>query len=161
MKVKILSSFLLITFFITVTAFQVAEECDAIALKAELKKELNPDYRYDSSKSTKFTFKAKEQVKEIEIPVFMGEKYRFLFNTAGLSKNVAVRIYNKSITSSKRKLLYELTPKEGQHIYTFDPEKSRKMYIEYTIPESTETTPMSSCMVFVLGYQIKVLKALN
>jgi hypothetical protein len=161
MKVKFLITFLLITLFITFAAFQVVEECDATSLKAELKKELSPDYRYDSSKSTKFTFKAKEQVKEIEVPVFMGEKYRFLFNTAGLSKNITVRIYNKSVTSSKRKLLYELLPKEGQHIYTFEPEKSRKMYIEYTIPESTEATPVSSCMVFVLGYQIKVLKALN
>ncbi len=161
MKVKLYIAFLIITSFITVTAFQIEEECDATALKAELKRELRPDYRYDSSKSTRFTYKDKKQVKEIEIPVFMGEKYRFLFHTGGLSKNIEVKIYNKSITNSNRKLLYSLEPKEGQSIYLFEPEKSRKMFIEYTIPESTETTAMSSCMIFVLGYQIAVLKALD
>ncbi|PJB15209.1 MAG: hypothetical protein CO118_04600 [Flavobacteriales bacterium CG_4_9_14_3_um_filter_32_8] len=161
MKVKFYIAFLLVTSFIVITAFQLEEECDATALKAELKRELRPDYRYDSSKSTRFTYKEKKQVKEIEIPVFIGEKYRFLFHTGGLSKNIEVKIYNKSITNSKRKLLYELVPKEDQFIYVFEPEKSRKMYIEYTIPESKETTPMSSCMIFVLGYQISVLKALD
>lgn len=152
---------LIIAFVLTAANIQQnEEECDATALKAELKRELRPDYKYDSSKTTRITFKTKVQVKEIEVPVFMGEKYRFLFNTAGLPKDVDVKIYNKPSTNKKRKLLYSLEPKEGEHIYMFEPEKSRKMYIDYTIPESSEPE-LKGCLVFVLGYQLSVLKSLD
>lgn len=146
--------------FISTAAIQVAEECDAMALKKELKRELRPDYKYDSSKSSRLTYKAKIQVKEMEVPLFMGEKYRFLFNTVGLPQNVKVEIFNKKLGHKKRKLLYTLEHKENQHIYTYEPEKSRKMYINYTIPESSEEG-LKGCLIFVLGYQLSVLKSLD
>jgi len=161
MKIKLsyITLFVVVAFIAT-AAIQINEECDQTVLKAELKRELRPDYKYDSSKSSRFTFKVKQQVKEIEVPLFMGEKYRFLFNTSGLPQNVKVEIYTKSITNKKRKLLYNLEYNEGQHIYSFEPQKSRKMYINYTIPESSEVE-LKGCMVFVLGYKLSVLKSLD
>ncbi|PCJ28320.1 MAG: hypothetical protein COA97_01425 [Flavobacteriales bacterium] len=150
--------FLLIA-FISTAAIQIAKECDATALKKELKRELRPDYKYDSSKTSRFTYKTKVQAKEIEVPLFMGEKYRFLFNTAGLPQNIKIEIYNKKIGHKKRKLLYTLEQKQDQHIYIYEPKKSRRMYINYTIPESTETE-LKGCMIFVLGYRLAVLKSL-
>ena len=79
-KVSFIISFLLIA-FISTAAIQIVELCDATALKKELKSELKPDFKYDSSKTSRFTYKTKIQTKEIEVPLFMGEKYRFLFNT--------------------------------------------------------------------------------
>lgn len=158
-KLSFIISFLLVA-LISTAAIQITEECDATALKAELKRELRPDYRYDSSKSSRFTYKTKIQVKEIELPLFIGEKYRFLFNTTGLPQNIKVEIYSKPITNKKRKLLYSLDYKEDQHIYAFEPEKSRKMYINYTIPESTEVE-LNGCMIFVLGYRLSILKSLD
>lgn len=146
--------------FVTSVAFQVSEDCDITALKKELKRELRPEYKYDSSKSSRLTYKAKTQVKEIEVPLFMGEKYRFLFNTAGLPKDVKVEIYSKKIGNKKRKLLYKIEPKSDQHIYVFEPIKSRKMYINYTIPETTEEG-LNGCLIFVLGYKLAVLKSLD
>ena len=150
----------LIIVFVTSVAFQVTEVCDATALKKELKRELRPEYKYDSSKTSKLTYKSKTQVKEIEVPLFMGEKYRFLFNTAGLPENIKVEIFNKKIGHKKRKLLYQIEPKSDQHIYTFEPKKSRKMYINYTIPETSEEE-LKGCMIFVLGYKLAVLKSLD
>ena len=151
---------LLFISFISIGAIQITEECDATALKKELKRELRPDYKYDSSKTSRFTYKSKVQAKEIEVPLFMGEKYRFLFNTSGVPENIKVEIYNKKLGHKKRKLLYTLEQKEGQHIYSFEPTKSRKMYINYSIPESSETE-LKGCMIFVLGYQLAVLKSLD
>jgi len=135
----------------TNTAIQIAEDIDITALKTELKRELRPDYKYDSSKVSSFTYKNKTQVKEIEIPLFFGEKYRFLFNTAA-AKGVKVEIYNKTFSNKKRKLLYTLEQKEDQNVYIFEPEKSSKMYIFYTIPEATGSE-VNGSMIFVLGYK--------
>lgn len=122
-----------------------------------MKEKLKPDYKYDSSKSTKFVYKTKPQRKEIEIPLYRGEKYRFLFHTGGLSRqDVKIEIYDKPTESKKRTLLYELIPKNGQEIFIFEPEKSRKMYLNYTIPEVAEPTEQQDCIAMVLGYQLKI-----
>tara|TARA_R110001592_G_scaffold145676_3_gene369272 strand:+ start:3339 stop:3605 length:267 start_codon:yes stop_codon:yes gene_type:complete len=86
----------------------------------------------------------------------MGEKYRFMFNTSGLTRDIKIEIYNKPFDHKKRELLYKLEPKIGQHIYTFEPEKSRKMYVTYSIPKVEEPTLIKDCLVLVIGYQMKI-----
>jgi len=146
----------LVVSILSIGAIEIIEECDATALKKELKRELRPDFKYDSSKTSRFTYKTKPQIKEIEVPLFIGEKYRFLFNTTGLPLKIKIDIYNKQLGHKNRKLLYTLDKKEGQDLYTFEPEKSRKMYINYIIPESIEEN-LNGCMIFVLGYRLSVL----
>lgn len=131
-------------------------ETDATKLKAGLKTLLKPDYKYDSSTTTRFKYSSEPKGKEIEVPLFMGEKYRFLFNIAG-AENIEINIYDKSSVKEKRTLLFSsknAIPK-GK-IYTFEPEKSRKMYINYTIPVS-ENMETSGCVIFMLGYKFKTL----
>lgn len=156
MKTKLYFFSIILLALSSIAAIQIVEEFDALALKTELKKELQPDYKYDSAKTTRFSYKTKEQQKEIEIPLFMGEKYRFIFNTSGLTQNIKIEIYNKPFDNKKRELLYKLEPKAGKHIYTFEPEKSRKMYVTYTIPKVDEPTLVKDCLVLVIGYQLKV-----
>jgi hypothetical protein len=146
---------------LSTSAIQEVLQCDATALKKELKVKLKPDYKYDSSKTTRFTYKTKTQVKEIEVPLFMGEKYRFIFNTAGIPEDITMEIYNKPLGHKKRKLLYSIEHSETEHIYTFEPEKSRKMYITYSIPKVEVVDakePMRGCAIFLLGYKISVFK---
>ncbi|MCO6500921.1 MAG: hypothetical protein J5I47_11195 [Vicingus serpentipes] len=152
---KAVKYILIVVVLIISTAAQIVGECDATALKSELKQELKPDYKYDSSKTTRFTFKDKIQTKEIEIPLYMGEKYRFAFNTAGLPKDVKIEIYSKPIGHRKRELIYQLKQKENQHLYSFDPEKSKKMYITYTIPV-VEDEELNGCITFLLGYKVSI-----
>lgn len=156
MKTKLYIQFITVFAIFSISAIQNTEECDALALKSDLKEELKPNYKYDSAKTTRFSYKTKEQRKEIEIPLFIGEKYRFLFNTSGLTQNIKIEIYNKPFDHKKRELLYKLEPKKGKHIYTFEPEKSRKMYVIYTIPKVEEPTLVKDCLVLVIGYQLKV-----
>lgn len=147
---------LIIVSIFSIAAIQVTEECDATALKLDLKKELKPEYKYDSSKTSRFSYKTKKQVKEIEVPLYMGEKYKFLFNTKGLTRDIGIEIYNKPTGHKKRQLLFKLEPKEDQHIYAFEPTKSRKMYVNYFIPEVEQASEIRDCMIMVVGYRLKI-----
>ncbi len=147
-----ISAYLIIALAFTLVSFQNNQGCDATALKAELKPGLKPGYKYDSSKTSTFEYKSNAHGREIEVPLFMGEEYIFLFNTKGLPEDIKVEIYSEKIGHKKRKLLYNLETKEGKNIYAFKPEKSRKMYVNYTIP-GVEDEGLRGCMVFVVGYQ--------
>lgn len=149
---KKVTAYILIALSFTLVSFQSDQGCDASALKAELKPNLKPDFKYDSSKTSTFTYNKKAHGREIEVPLFMGEDYVFLFNTKGLPKDIKVEIYSEKIGHKKRKLLYNLEQKEGENIYSFKPTKSRKMYVNYTIP-GVEESGLRGCMVFVVGYQ--------
>ncbi len=158
-KISFIVSFIVI-FFVSTAAVEIVEECDVTTFKKELKSKLKPYFKYDSAKTSRFLYKTKTQKKEIEVPLFMGEKYRFLFNTKCLPLDIKVEIYNKPVGHKKRKLLYSLNKKEGQNIYAFEPEKSRKMYINYTIPK-TEEENLRGTMIFILGYRIGGIKKDN
>ena len=93
-KISYISLFI-ITTIISIAAIQIVEECDSIVLKKELKRELRPDYKYDSSKTSRFIFSSKLQIKEIEVPLFMGEDYRFVFNIIRAPKNINIKIIHK------------------------------------------------------------------
>lgn len=149
---KQISTYLLIALSFTLVSFQTNNSCDAAKLKADLKPKLKPEFKYDSSKTSQFTYGSKKQGREIEIPMFIGEKYMFLFNTKGLPKDILIEIYSEKIGHKKRKLLYTLDHEDGKNIYSFKPVKSKKMYVNYTIP-STEEKDLRGCMVFILGYQ--------
>ena len=127
-------------------------ECNAADLKDELLIELRPDFKYDSSKMLEFTYGKKKLTKEIEVPLFIGEKYRFIFNTAGLPKDIEIKIYNRKHTNDKRKLLYSVEKNSNEHIYAFEPPRARKVYINYTVPECDEEG-LAGCFSFLVGYK--------
>src|SRR4051794_30154507 len=103
------NSKLYIVLFISAFAFsfyqETPAECDPKGLKDKAKNMLDP-YEYDSSKITRLKHTAKDQVKEVEIPMFIGEKYRLAFNLEALKKTLEISIYNKDKESKNRKLLY-------------------------------------------------------
>jgi hypothetical protein len=136
------------------TAFQITEGvCETKALKDKARKSLDP-FRYDSSKLIKITCRKNTFVKEMEVPLFIGEKYRFVFNTEALSKNVVIDIYNKDKDARNRKLLYstkeDQAGKGGQHIWEHN--RSTKVFVDYTIPAGSDSTAFAGCLLFVLGY---------
>lgn len=155
MKKILLSSITLIV-LLTSTALKIEEvQCVAADLKNELMPILKPEYKYDSSKITRVLYKKEAFQSGIEVPLFMGEKYRFVFNTAGLPKDIEINIYDKKPTSKKKNALFTLSNvrEAGKHIYSFEPEKPKKMYVVYTIP-ATEEKNLKGCVVFLLGYKL-------
>ncbi len=153
---KIVSYIVLITVcFFTVSFVEVAENIDIKALKNELKSELKPDFKYDSSNINQFTLEPKKQGSEVHVPLFSSEKYKLLFNTAGLPSDFEIQIYDKKFGSKNRKLLYAIKGSEsiGKHIFSFEPEAPKAMYINYLIPASEEKN-ITGCIVFLMGYKI-------
>ncbi len=132
----------------------VQDFCKSSETRKKCKELLKP-YKYDASKVSKFTFRNKVQKKEIEIPLYIGEKYQFVFSTEGLPQPVDIEIYDKKSTSKKRKLLFS-NKEVADEEFTFQPDKSRKLYINYTVP-ATNDTIKKGCVIFVLGYQPKSL----
>ena len=141
---------------LTSTALKLEDvQCVAADLKNELKPLLKPEYKYDSSQITRIVYKKDAFQTGIEVPLFMGEKYRFLFNTAGLPKDVEITIYDKKPGNKNKNALFTLSKvkEAGRHLYSFEPEKSKKMYIVYTIP-AAEEEDLKGCLVFLLGYKL-------
>ncbi len=136
------------------SAFQASDgaSCDSKNLRERAKKTLDP-FKYDSAKLTKITYKTKESVKEVEVPLFIGEKYRFVFNTEGISKPVIISVYNKDKDARTRKLLFstEGTPAaEKQQVWEHT--HSMKVFVDYSIP-AADSTATPGCVFFMLGYQ--------
>jgi hypothetical protein len=143
-------------FFVAFTgaAFQAAENCDSLNLKQKAKEALNP-YKYDSGKVSRILYATKPQTKELEVPVFIGEKYRMIFNTEALSKNVVISIYNKNKDTPNRTPLF--TTKNaaiGQKIHMFEPQQAKfKFYVDYEIPAAADSSGIAECLIFMLGYK--------
>lgn len=148
--VKPLLSFVVI---VSTMSFQGGDVlCDSKSLKEKAKNMLDV-YKYDSSELTKIVYKKKESIKEVEVPLFIGEKYRFCFNMEAVPKGVEIQIYNKDKDSRNRKLLFsakDMGPDKKQ--VQFEISKSRHVYVDYVIPP-TETGSYSGCAVFAIGYK--------
>ena len=135
-----------------------SETCDSKTLKKQGIAELNP-YFYSAAKVNTINYDYKITRKEIEVPLFKGEKYKMVFNKKALPKDVVIEVYDKDQTTSNRKALFSSKDSSGD-IVTFEPKKSKKMYVNYVIPEAGEITE-SGCLVFILGYQLTFLEDYN
>jgi hypothetical protein len=158
MKKTILYSLLVGIITLTTSAIQnKTSTCDIRTLKNEALKNLKPDYRYDSAKTTRFLYTNKEQVIEIAAPLFKDEKFRFIFNTAGLSKDIEIKFFDKKRGSKNRKQLFSLSDikEDGKNIYIYEPNISKKIYLNYIIPRTTKKD-LSGCVVCVIGYNLDV-----
>jgi predicted nuclease with TOPRIM domain len=152
MKKNIKYLFSLVAIF-TLMTFQNSDIlCNANDLKLKAKKILEP-YKYDSSELTNIIYKNKETLKEVEVPMFIGEKYRIIFELEALPKEIEVQIYNKDKDSKNRKLLFsskELAADKKE--FQFEISKVRHVFIDYVIPPA-ETGSYSGCAVFMVGYK--------
>lgn len=130
------------------------DSCNSIEAKKNCKEALKPDFQYDATKVTKVTFTTKKDFKELEVPLYIGEKYRFVFNSEGNPQPVDIEVYDNKFESKKRKLLFssrDFPPEQRQFI--FEPERAKRIFIDYTIPPTTDSTK-KGCVVFAIGYKI-------
>ena len=132
------------------TTIQSTDNCNKQALSASCRKKLEP-FKYDSQKFTKINFTKKAQQLEVEVPVFIGEKYRLVFNTSSLPKAIQVNVYTKDKESKKREAIF--TSKPGEPEQSFDVPRVRKLYVDYDVPADSTNNKSSGCMVFMVGYK--------
>ncbi len=113
---------------------------------------------YASSKITSIDYTYRTSVKEVEVPLFKGEKYRMVFNRQDLPKNVEVEIYDKSWKENGRTLLYSSKDQDpSTTILSFEPKRAKNLFINYKVPPA-EGSKETGCIVFVLGYQLTFIK---
>lgn len=128
------------------------DACTPIESRAKCKEALVP-FEYDAGKIVRITFRSMSQQKEYEIPLYMGEKYRLVFNREGLPQNVSIKVYDKKQGSSNRKVLYssdDASFDEKQLIW--EPESTGKIFIHFDIP-ATSDVEKKGCILFLLGYK--------
>lgn len=150
---KIIKPFLSIVIVFALIAFQSGDVlCNAKELKEKAKNALEP-YKYDSSELTRILYKNKQTMKEVEVPLFIGEKYRIVFELEALPKHVEVQIYNKDKNSKNRKLLFSSKDMAADiKEFQFEVSKVRHVFVDYIVPP-TETGSYSGCAVFMVGYK--------
>ncbi len=142
-------------FMLTVlSSFQTVKDssCDSKALKEKSRKALDP-YKYDSAKLTRITYRSKEFLREVEVPLFIGEKYRCVFNTETLSKGIVINVYNKDKDSRNRKLLFstkDAPVTRTEHVWEHG--HSTKIFVDYSVPAGDSATA-PGCVLFMLGYK--------
>lgn len=132
------------------TTIQTPDNCDKKGLTMNCKKKMEP-FKYDSQKFTKIMFQKKTQNLEVEVPVFIGEKYRLVFNTTSLPKPIMVNVYTKDKESKKREAIYSSKP--GENEIVFDAPRVRKLFVDYDVPADSSNTKSSGCVVFMVGYK--------
>lgn len=150
---KIINPIFLTLLVFVLMAFQGGDIlCNAKELKEKAKNALEP-YKYDSSELTRIMYKKKESIKEVEVPLFIGEKYRIVFELEALPKQVEVQIYNKDKESKNRKLLFSSKSiGADKKEFQFEVSKVRHVYVDYVVPP-TEEGSYSGCAVFMVGYK--------
>ena len=135
------------------TTIQSADNCDKKTLSESCKKKLE-DFKYDSQKFSKINFTDRAVQMEVELPVFIGEKYRVIFNTSALPKPITISVYTKNKENKKRVAIY--TTKDaaaGTTEFVFDAPRVRNMYIDYDVPLLDSKDKLSGCVVFMVGYK--------
>ena len=120
--------------------------------KKKTKKELKP-YNYGSMKvSSVFTSDEDDMVWEVNVPLFSGEEYRFVFNVEGIKDDVVIEIYDRPKDEKRRKLLYSSEAfGEEQDVYLFHPEKSQPLYVNYKVSKTENVK--EGCIMMMMGYK--------
>jgi len=148
-------SYILTLFTIGLVFLAATEEadCDKKALKKEGIAALKP-YYYSSSKVSEIKYQYKTVRKEIEVPLFKGEKYRMVFNKKALPKDVVIEIYDKNAEHRGQGHKPLFTSKDNKdEIIAYEPKKSKTLYVNYMIPSGKKDIKIG-CLAFVLGYQL-------
>jgi hypothetical protein len=149
-------SFTMSSLFLALFLFgfqQQTAECDQKTIKNRCKTMLG-QYKYDSAKVTKIALQKKAQQLEVEVPVFVGEKYRLVFNTSQAPGRVVINVYNKDKEAKKRDLLFSTRDSSASDKeFIFDAPRLRKMFVDYDIAPDTTNSKAKGCAVFMVGYK--------
>jgi hypothetical protein len=123
-------------------------------------------YRYDGIKTTLFSYKPYEYVKEVEIATIQNAEYRLSYNTKGIEHDkIQIKIYDKPDKDKRRVLLYEQAEVGGDEFFfetnemiaklkqaklkkgvdsaVVDKMRLKKIFIDYIIPAVDRETEVN------------------
>ena len=153
MKLKYIISFTLIFLFTNIATAQKKNKKDELKQQAEAKAALKEElseykracraslkpYRYDGVKTTQFSYKPYEYIKEVEIATIQNAEYRLSFNTKGINNaKIKMQIYDKPSSDIRRVLLYE-KPEIGGEEFSFETTLMIEKLKEYKLNKGVDS----------------------
>lgn len=139
---------------------QTYDYCDVKTLKDSCKDYIDHPYKYDASNIILVTLQHKAQLKEVELPMFMGESYKLIFNTYGLPPGVEIHVYNKDADHDNRKELFSCNSSGATKMFIYQTDHfHQKLYVDYVIPANRTSTDgkdapvVQGCAVMVVAYK--------
>ena len=113
--------------------------------------------------TNRIVFTRSNYVKEISIPIFYDARYRFVFNTELLPKDITIRVYDRPQSEKKRNQLGEFKSSQKQFNFEPDPELGLSdVYIDFLIPAyiaEDGSSFIKGCIILMTGYEDEVSDA--
>lgn len=129
--------------------------------KADLRSELDT-LQYDGTQVTYFKYRDQTYYKGVQVPVFLRDRYYFLFSGAAANEKVSIEFYDKPPESNNRLLLFEIKNisedeafinindlRERMKVYGESPDDLRSVFVDYKIKKGKGDR---GAIVLVLGY---------
>lgn len=121
-------------------------------------------YKYTNMVVNRIVFKRSNYIKEISIPMYYDARYRLVFNTELLPKDIKIKIYDKPLTERKRKELGSFESSEKQ--FNFEPDLEEhgglyELYVNFLIPAyiaDDGSSFLKGCVILMTGYEDEVSK---
>jgi hypothetical protein len=133
----------------------INDACKRSEAIQSVKKEMVP-FRYERTTTTNITFKNYDQVREVAIPLFFDNTYKFVVNCEGLPFDIKVEVYDQPMGMRNNPVkIMESTDKQ----FTFELDETylkSRVYVNYVVPalEDTEDRVIQKgCVVLASGYK--------
>ena len=133
---------------------------DEVVIKC--RKALVP-FKYTNMVVNRIVFKRFNYIKEFSVPLYYDARYRFVFNTELLHKDIKIRIHDKPQTEKKREQLAEFDSNQKQFTFEPDPEQGLyEVYVSFYIPAyiaEDGSSFIKGCVILMTGYEDEVSDA--
>lgn len=117
---------------------QAAYREEVSAYKKACRIALKP-YRYDGVKTTHFSYKPYEYLKEVEIATIQNAEYRLSYNTNGIYHDkIKIQIYDRASKDKRRVLLYEKSGVGGNE-FSFETSQMIEKLKEYKLEKGIDS----------------------
>ena len=119
-------------------------------------------YKYTNMVVNRIVFKRSNYIKEISIPLYYDARYRLVFNTELLPKDIKIKIFDKPLTEKKRTELGSFESSERQFNFEPDMENNKglyELYVNFYIPAyiaDDGSSFIKGCVLLMTGYEDQV-----
>jgi hypothetical protein len=161
MKAKLIAIALFLGSFGAIHAQNTQSYCPKEDVVVKCRKALVP-YKYSNLVVNRIVFKRSNYIKEISIPLYYDARYRLVFNTELLPKDIKIKIYDKPLTEKKREELASFESSERQFNFEPDMENNKglyEVYINFLIPAyiaDDGSSFIKGCVILMTGYEDQV-----
>ena len=120
---------------------------------AKYKTQLIP-FPYDGYLSEEIVAGQEEKKEIISFTAFRGVSYRLLFCTTDEGVPITIRVYDRAAKEPNRKKVFDSSQMGDSSYFIFEPQISRRYYIEYSVPALAGMKFKKTYMVMLIGANV-------